>query len=124
MKILLAASEIHPYSKTGGLADMVGALGKALVREGHDVVMVTPLYAGIRDSFPATRPAGNNFDLPLRTHRVIATAALLEVSERLKVYFIDQPEFYQRASLYQEHGADYRDNAERFIFLSKSVVHL
>ena len=48
MKILLASSEVHPYSKTGGLADMVGALGKALARAGHKVRMVTPLYRGIR----------------------------------------------------------------------------
>ena len=44
MRILLASSEVHPYSKTGGLADMVGALGKALAHAGHEVRIVTPLY--------------------------------------------------------------------------------
>ena len=48
MKLLLASSEVHPYSKTGGLADAVGALGKALARAGHQVGIVTPLYRGIR----------------------------------------------------------------------------
>ena len=48
MKILLASSEVFPYSKTGGLADMVGALGKALARAGHRVGIITPLYLGIR----------------------------------------------------------------------------
>ena len=52
MKILLASSEVHPYSKTGGLADMVGALAKALARDGHQVGLVTPLYAGIAERFP------------------------------------------------------------------------
>jgi len=51
MKILLASSEVHPFSKTGGLADMVGALGKALATAGHEVVIVTPLYRGIRERF-------------------------------------------------------------------------
>ena len=49
MKILLASSELFPFSKTGGLADMVGALAKALGRAGHQVGVVTPLYAGIRE---------------------------------------------------------------------------
>ena len=53
MKILIASSEVHPYSKTGGLADMVGALGKALARAGHRVGLITPLYAGVRERFPA-----------------------------------------------------------------------
>ncbi len=52
MRILLASSEVHPYSKTGGLADMVGALGKALARAGHQVGIVTPLYRGIAEKFP------------------------------------------------------------------------
>ena len=47
MRILLASSEVYPYSKTGGLADAVGALGKALARAGHQVGIVTPLYRGI-----------------------------------------------------------------------------
>ena len=58
MKILLASSEVHPFSKTGGLADMVGALGKALARAGHEARIVTPLYRGIREKFPANAPRG------------------------------------------------------------------
>ena len=49
MKILLASSEVFPFSKTGGLADMAGALGKALALAGHEVGMVTPLYRGVRE---------------------------------------------------------------------------
>ena len=55
MKILLASSEVHPFSKTGGLADMVGALGKALAQAGHEARIVTPLYRGIREKFPQMR---------------------------------------------------------------------
>ena len=58
MKILLASSEVHPYSKTGGLADMVGALGKALVRAGHEARIVTPLYRGLREKFPTDATGG------------------------------------------------------------------
>ena len=65
MKILLASSEVHPFSKTGGLADMVGALGKALARAGHEARIVTPLYRGIRGQFPKMQRMDWQFDLPL-----------------------------------------------------------
>jgi starch synthase len=124
MKILLASSEVHPYSKTGGLADMVGALGKALARAGHEARIVTPLYRGIHERFPAMRRVDWQFDLPLGTEQVQAQLWSLEVEKRLTVYFVDQPEFYQRLGLYLENHVSYPDNAERFIFFSKCVAHL
>jgi len=62
MNILLASSEVHPFSKTGGLADMAGALGKALARGGHEARIVTPLYRGIRENFPQIRRVDWWFD--------------------------------------------------------------
>jgi starch synthase len=124
MKILLASSEVHPYSKTGGLADMVGALGKALARAGHGVRIVTPLYRGIREKFPRIKREDWQFDLPLGTRRVQAELFSLKVEKGLTVYFIHQPEFYFRAGLYLEDDISYADNAERFIFFSKCVAHL
>ena len=79
MKILLASSEVHPYSKTGGLADMVGALGKALARAGHAVRIVTPLYRGILEKFPANQTEDWLFDLPLGARRVKAELFSLQV---------------------------------------------
>jgi starch synthase len=124
MNILLASSEVHPYSKTGGLADMVGALGKALARAGHEVRIVTPLYRGVAEKFPGMRRVDWQFDLPLGTGQVLADLWLLEVEPGLAVYFIDQPAFYRRRGLYLEDHVSYPDNAERFIFFSKCVVHL
>jgi starch synthase len=73
VRILLASSELHPYSKTGGLADMVAALGKTLARKGHRVGIVTPLYASVREQFPgmATVQGGpatahRSADIPVR----------------------------------------------------------
>jgi len=124
MKILLASSEVHPFSKTGGLADMVGALGKALAHAGHETRIVTPLYRGIREKYPQIRRVDWWFDLPLGARRVQAELWSLEVASGLVVYFIAQPEFYQRAGLYQENDISYPDNAERFIFFSKCIAHL
>ena len=64
MKILLASSEALPYSKTGGLADMVGALAKFLARAGHQVGLVTPLYRATRERFPDIRQFDWKLDLP------------------------------------------------------------
>jgi starch synthase len=124
MKILLASSEVHPYSKTGGLADMVGALGKALARAGHEVRIVTPLYRDLLEKFPQIKREDWQFDLPLGGRRVQAGLFSLEVEKGLTVYFIQQPEFYFRAGLYLEDDVSYSDNAERFIFFSKCVAHL
>ncbi len=124
MRILLASSEVHPYSKTGGLGDMIGALGKALAHSGHQVGIVTPLYGGIAERFPEIRRLDWNFDLPLGGRHVQAELWALEPAGRLTIYFIHQPAFYHRDAPYQENGVDYSDNAERFIFFSKCVAHL
>jgi starch synthase len=124
MKILLASSEVHPFSKTGGLADMAGVLGKALARAGHEARIVTPRYRGVREQFPQMRRVDWQFDLPLGARRVSAELWSLEIEAGLTVYFVHQPEFYHRAALYQEDDISYPDNAERFIFFSKCVSHL
>ena len=124
MKILLASSEVHPYSKTGGLADMVGSLGKALARAGHKVRIATPLYRGIREKFPQIKREDWQFNLPLGARWIQAELFSLEVEKGLTVYFIQQPEFYLRAGLYLEDDVGYSDNADRFVFLSKCVAHL
>lgn len=124
MRILLASSEVYPYSKTGGLGDAVGALGKALARAGHEVAIVTPLHRGVRERFAGLRRVDWKFDLPLGAKRVDAALLALEVSAKLTVYFVDKPEYFDRAGIYNDSGGDYGDNAERFIFFSKCVVHL
>jgi len=124
MRILLASSEVHPYSKTGGLADMVGALGKALAQAGHQVGIVTPLYMGIRERYPALKSTDIHLEFPLGLTRVRGDVWSLEPKPGLTLYFVDQPEFYQRSTLYSKYGVDYADNAERFMFFSKAISHL
>jgi starch synthase len=124
MRILLASSEVHPYSKTGGLADMIGAMGQALARAGHRVGIVTPLYRGVMERFPEIQRVDWRFDLPFGKRRVQAELWSVEPAEGLTVYFIHQPAYYHRAGIYQENGTDYPDNGERFIFFSKCVTHL
>ncbi len=124
MKILLASSEVHPFSKTGGLADMVGALGKAFAHAGHDVRIVTPLHRGVREKFPALRREEWKFNLPLGAKWEQANLWSLEVQKGLTVYFVEHPGFFDRAGIYFEKNISYADNAERFIFFSKCVANL
>src|SRR5208283_1470858 len=124
MKILLASSEVHPFSKTGGLADMIGALGKALVRAGHEVRIVTPLYRGIRGKSSGLKRLDWHFDLPLGAAREQGELWSLDVSTGLAVDFVAHPAFFERAGIYFEDNVSYADNAERFVFFSKCVVNL
>ena len=89
MKILLASSELHPYSKSGGLADMVGALAKSLAVLGNEVGVITPLYRGIRAKFPALKKFDWQLDLLLGTERATAEVWTLNPSANLTIYFID-----------------------------------
>jgi starch synthase len=124
MRILLASSEVHPFSKTGGLADMVGALAKVLAGQGHTVGLVTPLYAGVRERLAGLKRVDLPLDFPLGVRRIEGELWSLGPLPNLTIYFVDQPEFFQRSTLYQKDGLDYPDNAERFIFLSKAIAHL
>src|SRR5687767_13914412 len=119
MNILLATSECFPYSKTGGLADMVGALAKALGADGHHVHIVTPIYRGIAEKHPTLQREDIEITVQLGTRLVTGHVWSANPAPNLKVHFIDQPEFYDRAALYGEGGHDYPDNAARFTFLSK-----
>lgn len=124
MKVLIASSELHPYSKTGGLADMVGALAKYLADAGQDVAVVTPLYQGVRARCPDLKELDWDLDLPLGSRRLTGRIWVARLGRRLKVYFVDQPELFDRRGIYQEDGRDYPDNADRFLFFSKAVVNL
>jgi starch synthase len=124
MRILHATSELFPYSKTGGLADMVDGLAKALAGHGHQVGVVTPLYRGIKEQFSGWDRLEPALDLPLGASRFQAQVWTRQPAPNLTLYFIDQPHFYDRPDLYLQNGHDYADNAARFIFFSKCVAHL
>lgn len=125
MRILLASSEVHPYSKTGGLGDMVGALGKALARAGNQVGVVTPLYGGNPESRPGLKPLDWYMDLPLGTRRIQAEVWTLNPEPNLTIYFIRQPELFDRKGIYLDPaGQPFLDNCARFVFYAKAVTHL
>src|SRR5262245_6803517 len=124
MRILIASSEIYPYSKTGGLADMVGGLARTLALAGHEVRAMVPLYLETRNRVSGLQLQNPALDIALGSKRIHASVSRLITPEGLKIDFIDQPDFFHRSTLYQQFGVDYPDNAERFIFFSKAVAEL
>lgn len=124
MRILMATSELFPYSKTGGLADMVAGLAGALAQSGHEVRVVTPLYRGVRERFPELKPFDWHCELPMGSKRVAAGVWTTTSADGVLTYFVDASAYFGRPHLYQEDGHSYADNPERFIFFSKCVTHL
>lgn len=119
MRVLFCSSEIAPLAKTGGLADVAGALPKALARRGVEVRLAMPAYRGVR--LPEAHPAGR-VSVSLGGERVEGTIVEGRMPDSgLPVWLVEQPGFFDRAGLYGEGGADYPDNLARFTFFCRAV---
>jgi len=121
MRILQVASEVQPFSKTGGLADMVGALSRALARKGHQVDIVTPAYRGVLARASGAKPANWRFSIPLGGSWEHGEFYRLEIESGLTIWFVDHAPFFDRPGIYNERQVDYADNAARFIFFTKAA---
>ena len=124
MRVLEVASEAVPFAKTGGLADVAGALPEALARQGCDVTLVIPAYREVFSRGLDIEPAGLEFEVPIGTRR--SPARILRCrrpADRATVLLVANEDYYDRPSLYGG-TEDYPDNAERFIFFSRAVMEL
>jgi starch synthase len=120
MRIAFVASEGVPFSKTGGLADVVGALPRALISAGHQVSVYLPRYRQTRltDAQTAVSSITIPFDDRYRFCSVVSAGSLSGV----RFYFVDYPPFFDREALYGTSAGDYPDNAERFALFSRAVL--
>jgi len=120
MHIAFAASECVPYSKTGGLADVVGALPPALAALGHQVTVYTPLYRQTKLAQAKTvlRSVTVPFDDRYRFCSIVDGGT----HSGVQFYFVDYPPYFDREALYGTSAGDYRDNAERFALFSRAVL--
>jgi len=120
MQIAFAASECVPFSKTGGLADVVGALPRALAAAGHDVSVYVPRYrqTKLSDAHTVVRSITVPFDDRYRFCSVVAGGN----HSGVHFYFVDYPPFFDRDALYGTSSGDYPDNAERFALFSRAVL--
>ncbi len=117
MRILMVGSEAVPYAQTGGLADVLGALPRALGRLGHEIDVVIPRYRGITAGAVVAHPSLSGTAAGDRS-AVFAT----ERDQGVRMAFVDQSDFFDREFLYGSGSADYPDNAERFAWLSRVAL--
>lgn len=111
MKIAIVASEVVPFAKTGGLADVVGALPLALEYCGHEVIVIVPRYKCVKDT-------------KFKLNRVSADISYSSIGKNIKVYFIENSNYFNREGLYGDKNGDYKDNLERFSFFSRRALDL
>jgi starch synthase len=126
LNILLAASEVVPFAKSGGLADVAGALPKALKKLGHDVRVVMPRYYIVDKEKYNLKLIEGPLGVPMGNMQE-AWASVYEgrlPESDVPVYFIEHDGFFGRKGLYDEDGRGYDDNDVRFIFFSKAVMQL
>jgi starch synthase len=120
MHIAFVASECVPFSKTGGLADVVGALPKALAALGHQVSVYVPRYRQTKLTDPQTvlRSITVPFDDKYRFASVVTAGS----SGGVRFYFVDYPPYFDREALYGTSAGDYPDNAERYYLFTRAVL--
>lgn len=123
MDILFASSEAVPFAKTGGLADVVGALPGVLAKQGHRVTVVLPGYDSVFSALDGIPPKVATVQVPVGRHLVggaIRETAFPESG--IPVLIVDQPYLFRRPGIYGEEGRDYPDNCERFVFFCRATL--
>ncbi|MFH1777695.1 MAG: glycogen synthase GlgA [Candidatus Omnitrophota bacterium] len=101
LKVVICSSEVVPFAKTGGLADVAGSLPQALEKQGLEVIVIMPKY--------------KNIDYPEN---------LAKIGKNISVYFIENDGFFKRDGLYGDSLGDYEDNLDRFIYYSQEAIRL
>lgn len=123
MNILFATSEVYPFAKTGGLADVSSALPAALSRLGNKTCVIMPAYKQAIQSGQNIWPIGVDFAIPIWNKTVYGS--LLESrlpGTDVPLYLVMQDQYYDRDGLYNYKDEDFSDNCERFVFFSRAVL--
>ncbi len=123
MRIAIIASEAVPFAKTGGLADVAGALPRALERLGHQAAVILPCYNRVWKSGLPLRATGLTLRVPVGARVVEGHVQATTLPDsHVPAYLIDQPAYFDRDDLYGQNGRDYADNCERFVFFSRAAL--
>jgi starch synthase len=119
LRILFIASEGVPFVKTGGLADVIGALPKALRRMGHDVRVVLPRYSSVDPSRWHLTPVLDELRVPIHDGSEEVSILGGSMPGGVPVYFVDAPRYFNRENVY-----GYTDDGERFILFCRAALEL
>lgn len=118
LSIVMITPEAHPFAKTGGLAEVLGALPEALARLGHDVTVVVPRYRGT----PIDGAEALTFTVSVGAHDQAITIYERRLHDRVLAALVDVPELFDREGLYGTSDGDYPDNAWRFAVFSRAAL--
>ena len=123
MKILMIASEVAPFAKTGGMADVTGSLAKALKRLGHDVRLFMPSYRCVQKLGVPLRKARKSVAVPIG--EVVSKGFLRQAYlDDVPVYLLESKEYFDRDELYGPPVGDYVDNHRRFAFFCRGILEV
>ncbi len=126
MKIILASSEIVPFAKTGGLADVCGALPCELEKLGHEVSVFMPMYRSVKENRSGKfeiEETHQRLEIPVGNYVEEGSLARTTIpGSNVTLWLIRHDEYFDRGGLYGENGQDYHDNCERFTFFCRSVM--
>ena len=130
LKILMSSSEAVPFIKTGGLADVAGALPQSIAGLGHEVKVVLPLYRAIDKSkytfHPVELKDGDHFINIADTDYKLEAISTTDQKTGVQFIFIKNDYYFDREGIYldKETGEDYPDNDERYAFFGRAVLEL
>ena len=122
VKVLFLASEVAPFAKTGGLADVAGSLPGALKRLGAEVSIGLPLYRVVKERAQERQVVLRGLNVPVAGQTLKANVQAAETEEGVPVYFFEREDLYDRPNLYRTAEGDYYDNLERFAFFSRGAL--
>jgi starch synthase len=124
MKIAMIASEANPFAKTGGLADVLGALSVALEHLGHEVTVILPAYrCALRGGF-VLQETGRTVAVPVGDGQESGTVLRASINKNVSALLIRADRYFDREFLYGTATADYPDNAERFTFFCRAALEV
>ena len=123
LHVVFLTTEAVPFAKTGGLADVCGALPAELARRGHQCSVIMPAFRQIYASGLHIEPTDTSFAVSIGDNIVGARLLVSRLPESdVTVYFIDQPQYFNRPALYGDAQGDYLDNCERFAFFCRGAL--
>jgi starch synthase len=120
--VVIVASEVVPFAKTGGLADVTGALPVALARLGHQVSVIMPRYPTIERAVRSLEKVQDHLAVSMGSHTEEGAIWSARLAPRIPVYFIEHQAYFERDGLYTTTNGDYPDNAQRFAFFAKAAL--
>ncbi|MBN1868792.1 glycogen synthase GlgA [Candidatus Sumerlaeota bacterium] len=124
-RILFVSSEMAPYAKTGGLADVVAGLSRCLGKRGHEVRVVLPFYRAIRDRTDSIETFLPSMCVRMGDAEEWCAVRRVRTEHNVTVYFVDHDHFFNRPGLYHDGWMrDYDDNPRRFAFLSRAALQI